>query len=145
MRWHQGRSGNRTGTSLQPSPWPWQLQPPAHTGISAADPRSPQPSCSHPGPRLGAQRVCPVYFWDMVPQLGALPGCTLSWACLRHAMLQVTSGGSKAVSWRQESFGVKLGSVEMFSFDIFRQALQRGRVSVQGTFLSLEMEAVTWR
>lgn len=40
---------------------------------------------------------------------------------------------------------VKFRSVEMFSFDIFRRTLQRGRIGVKVTLLSLEMEAVRWR
>lgn len=40
---------------------------------------------------------------------------------------------------------VKFGSVEMFSFDIFRRALQRERISVQVTLPSFEMESMRLR
>jgi len=39
----------------------------------------------------------------------------------------------------------KFRSVEILSFDMFRRALQRGRISVQVILLSLEVQLMRWR
>lgn len=75
-----------------------------HTGTVPADPRFLRQSWSTPRPMSESPVCLPrcafLCACFQFPTFGAFPGYLFSWSCLGCAILQVTSGGSKVVSWR---------------------------------------------